>query len=151
MPLIRPFAGLRPAPGRAAEVIAPPYDVLSTEEARAKAAGKPWSFLHISKPEIDLPPGTNPHAPQVYAKAAENLQRMLRRLQVLAGGAFEIFELLDVVIVGIDDELSKSACLLTRRAAEGCAVGKSHRLRPAVGLLHLIGLRLPRTPAEHRR
>jgi uncharacterized protein (DUF1015 family) len=78
MPLIRPFAGLRPAPGRAAEVIAPPYDVLSTDEARARAAGRPWSFLHISKPEIDLPAGTDPHEPRVYAKAAENLDRMLR-------------------------------------------------------------------------
>jgi uncharacterized protein (DUF1015 family) len=79
MPLIRPFAGLRPAPGRAAEVIAPPYDVLSSEEARARAAGKPWSFLHISKPEIDLPAGTDPYAPQVYAKAAENLGLMVRK------------------------------------------------------------------------
>lgn len=77
MNLIRPFAGLRPAPGRAAEVIAPPYDVLSTEEARARAAGRPWSFLHISKPEIDLPVGTDPYAPEVYAKAAENLGRMM--------------------------------------------------------------------------
>jgi uncharacterized protein (DUF1015 family) len=79
MSLIRPFAGLRPAPGRAAEVIAPPYDVLSSDEARARAAGKPWSFLHISKPEIDLPAGTNPYAPEVYAKAAENLGAMTRK------------------------------------------------------------------------
>jgi len=78
MHLIRPFAGLRPASGRAAEVIAPPYDVLSSDEARARAAGKPWSFLHISKPEIDLPAGIDPYAPQVYAKAAENLGRMVR-------------------------------------------------------------------------
>ena len=77
MHLIRPFTGLRPAPGRAADVAAPPYDVLSTEEARARAAGRPWSFLHISKPEIDLPVGTDPHSPEVYAKAAENLRRML--------------------------------------------------------------------------
>ncbi|MFN3594132.1 MAG: DUF1015 domain-containing protein [Thiobacillaceae bacterium] len=77
MPLIRPFPALRPAPGRAQEVIAPPYDVLDTEEARALAEGRPWSFLHISKPEIDLPPGTDPYAPTVYAKAAENLKRML--------------------------------------------------------------------------
>jgi uncharacterized protein (DUF1015 family) len=76
--LIRPFAGLRPAPAYAAAVAAPPYDVLSTDEARVRAAGKPWSFLHISKPEIDLPPGTDPHALRVYAKAAENLQRMVR-------------------------------------------------------------------------
>jgi uncharacterized protein (DUF1015 family) len=75
--LIRPFAGLRPAPSRAAEVAAPPYDVLSTEEARGRAQGKPWSFLHISKPEIDLPVGTDPYAAEVYAKAAKNLNKML--------------------------------------------------------------------------
>jgi uncharacterized protein (DUF1015 family) len=79
MSLIRPFAGLRPAPGRAADVIAPPYDVLSTEEARARAAGKPWSFLHVSKPEIDLPAGTDPYSPAVYAKAAENLDAMMSK------------------------------------------------------------------------
>ena len=77
MHLIRPFAALRPVPERAPDVAAPPYDVLSTEEARAKAAGNPWSFLHISKPEIDLPPGTDPYAPQVYTQAAENLRRMI--------------------------------------------------------------------------
>jgi uncharacterized protein (DUF1015 family) len=77
MSLILPFAGLRPAPGRAADVIAPPYDVLSTDEARARAAGKPWSFLHISKPEIDLPPDTDPYSTAVYAKARENLDHML--------------------------------------------------------------------------
>lgn len=79
MPLIRPFAGLRPNPEYAAEVIAPPYDVLNSEEARALAAGKPWSFLHISKAEIDLPEDTDPYAPAVYAKAAENLQRMVKQ------------------------------------------------------------------------
>ncbi len=77
MPLIQPFAALRPAPGRAADVIAPPYDVVSTAEARALAAGRPWSFLHVSRPEIDLPPGTDPHSPEAYAKAAENLRRMV--------------------------------------------------------------------------
>ncbi len=77
MPLIRPFAALRPAPGRAAEVIAPPYDVLSSEEARVRAQGRPWSFLHISRPEIDLPPDTDPYAPAVYARARENFARML--------------------------------------------------------------------------
>ncbi|MEW6131699.1 MAG: DUF1015 domain-containing protein [Pseudomonadota bacterium] len=77
MSLIRPFPALRPAPGRAGEVIAPPYDVLSTAEARVRAQGKPFSFLHISKPEIDLPEGTDPYAPEVYAKAAENLKAMI--------------------------------------------------------------------------
>ncbi|MGB8869391.1 MAG: DUF1015 domain-containing protein [Rhodomicrobium sp.] len=77
MPLIRPFPGLRPLPSKAAEVAAPPYDVLDSSEARERARGKPWSFLHISKPEIDLPPGTDPYSPQVYAKGKENFDRMI--------------------------------------------------------------------------
>jgi uncharacterized protein (DUF1015 family) len=75
--LIRPFRALRPAPGHAAEVLAPPYDVLSSVEARERAKGKPWSFLHVSKAEIDLDPSTDPFDPAVYAKAAENLRRMI--------------------------------------------------------------------------
>ncbi len=76
MPLIKPFPGLRPTADSAAEVLAPPYDVLSEAEARDRAEGRPWSFLHVSRAEIDLPPGTDPHDPAVYAKAAENLERM---------------------------------------------------------------------------
>ena len=77
MSLISPFPALRPAPGRADDVVAPPYDVLNSAEARERAAGKPYSFLHISKPEIDLPEGIDPYDPAVYAKAAENLRRMI--------------------------------------------------------------------------
>lgn len=77
MPLIKPFRGLRPVPEHAADVAAPPYDVLNTAEARERAAGRPWSFLHISKPEIDLPEGTDPYADEVYAKGAENLQQQI--------------------------------------------------------------------------
>jgi len=77
VPLIIPFRALRPASGRAAEVLAPPYDVLSSAEARTRAGGKPWSFLHISKPEIDLDPSTDPYDKAVYAKAADNLKRMI--------------------------------------------------------------------------
>jgi uncharacterized protein (DUF1015 family) len=75
--IIEPFRALRPAPGRAAEVLAPPYDVLSSAEARARVDGRPWSFLHISKPEIDLDPAIDPYDGAVYAKAAENLRRMI--------------------------------------------------------------------------
>ena len=78
MSLIRPFAALRPVPAHVADVIAPPYDVLNTEEARVRAKGRPYSFLHISKPEIDLPAGTDPFAPEVYATGAENLQRLIK-------------------------------------------------------------------------
>ena len=77
MPLILPFAGLRPADGRAADVAAPPYDVLNTEEARSQAKTRQWSFLHVSKPEIDLPPGTNPYGPSVYEKGRDNFLRMI--------------------------------------------------------------------------
>ncbi|MEO8669124.1 MAG: DUF1015 family protein [Bauldia sp.] len=77
MPLIQPFRALRPAAGRAAEILAPPYDVLSSAEARERAKGKPWSFLHVSKPEIDLDPATDPYDPTVYRKGAENLARMV--------------------------------------------------------------------------
>jgi len=77
LPLIQPFRALRPAPGRAAEVLAPPYDVLTSAEARTRADGKPYSFLHISKPEIDLDPAIDPYDPAVYAKAAANLHAMV--------------------------------------------------------------------------
>ena len=77
MTLIKPFRALRPAPGRAAEVLAPPYDVLSSAEAHERAKGKPWSFLHVSKAEIDLDPATDPYDGAVYAKAAENLNAMI--------------------------------------------------------------------------
>jgi uncharacterized protein (DUF1015 family) len=78
LPIVQPFRALRPAPGRAAEVLAPPYDVLSSAEARARAKGKPWSFLHVSKPEIDLDPAIDPYDPKVYAKAAANLKKAVK-------------------------------------------------------------------------
>src|ERR1041385_3994796 len=59
MATLRPFAALRPKPELAGRVCELPYDVMSSEEARAMAVGNPLSFLHVSKPEIDLPAGTN--------------------------------------------------------------------------------------------
>ena len=75
--MIRPFTGLRPRTEDAAAVAAPPYDVLSSDEARQRAAGKTYSFLHISKAEIDLPPEVDHYAPEVYAKSAENLKKLV--------------------------------------------------------------------------
>jgi uncharacterized protein (DUF1015 family) len=77
MATLKPFAAYTPRPQLAARICELPYDVMSSEEARAIAAGNPLSFLHVSKPEIDLPPGTDVHAPQVYAKGAENLRRLI--------------------------------------------------------------------------
>ena len=78
MATIKPFAALRPKPGLAAQICELPYDVMSSDEARKIAAGNPLSFLHVSKPEIDLPPGTDPCAPEVYAKGRENFQKLIR-------------------------------------------------------------------------
>jgi uncharacterized protein (DUF1015 family) len=75
--LIKPFAALRPEIKFAEDVVAPPYDVLSSEEARTKVVGKPYSFLHISKPEIDLPEGTDPFDAKVYQTGANNLKKLM--------------------------------------------------------------------------
>lgn len=77
MPLIKPFAALRPVSGREDDVVAPPYDVMNRKEAKQMVQGRPWSFLHISRPEIDLPDETDPYDPAVYAKGRENLDRMV--------------------------------------------------------------------------
>jgi len=77
LPFVRPFAGLRAVPGKAAEVAAPPYDVLTVDEARQRAKAGRWSFVHVSRPEVDLEPGADPYGPNAYGKAAENLTAML--------------------------------------------------------------------------
>ena len=78
MSSIFPFAALRPVPKAAAAVAAVPYDVVNSDEARTLAAGNPLSFLHVSRPEIDLPPGTDPHADAVYERAAQNFSTLKR-------------------------------------------------------------------------
>lgn len=77
MATIQPFAALLPQPSLAPRICELPYDVMSTEEARTLASGNPLSFLRVSKPEIDLPPDTDPHAPEVYARGRDNLQRLI--------------------------------------------------------------------------
>ena len=84
MATVRPFRALRPKSGRAAEVSAVPYDVVSTPEARSLAEGNPLSFLHVSRPEIDLPDGTDPYSDAVYAKAAENFEKLKREAPLAA-------------------------------------------------------------------
>jgi uncharacterized protein (DUF1015 family) len=77
MATLKPFAALRPKPELAAQICELPYDVMSSEEARAMAAGNPLSFLHVSKPEIDLSAGTDLYSPEVYAKGRENFQKLI--------------------------------------------------------------------------
>jgi uncharacterized protein (DUF1015 family) len=78
MATIKPFAALRPKPELASQICELPYDVMSSEEARGIATGNPLSFLHVSKPEIDLPSSTDIYAPEVYAKGKDNFDRMIR-------------------------------------------------------------------------
>ena len=77
MATIKPFSALRPKPELAARICELPYDVMSSAEARQMAAGNPLSFLHVSKPEIDLPVNTDVHAPEVYAKGLENFKNLI--------------------------------------------------------------------------
>ncbi len=77
MATLKPFAALRPQPELAAQICELPYDVMSSEEACQLAVGKPLSFLHVSKPEIDLPAGTDLYSPAVYAKGKENFAKLI--------------------------------------------------------------------------
>lgn len=77
MSVIRPFSALRPKKEYASAVAALPYDVMNSEEAREKVKDLPYSFLHVDKAEIDLPVGTDIYSDAVYAKAAENLKKLM--------------------------------------------------------------------------
>lgn len=79
MSTIVPFQALRPDPKFAAAVASKPYDVLNSHEAREEAADNPYSFLHITKSEIDLPLNIDTHSQQVYDKAKENLQSFIEQ------------------------------------------------------------------------
>jgi len=79
MAIVHPFRALRPPPELAAKVAAPPYDVVNTKEARALAAGNPDSYLHVSRPEIDLPDGTDEHDEVVYSQGTHALADFVRR------------------------------------------------------------------------
>src|SRR5262252_2993461 len=86
MAVVRPFRAVRPAREAAAAVSSVPYDVVNTEEARALASGNPLSFLHVTRAEIDLPSGTDPYSPQVYAKARENFAALRQNAPLVEEG-----------------------------------------------------------------
>jgi uncharacterized protein (DUF1015 family) len=77
MAVVRPFKTYRPQLDLVEKVAALPYDVMNSEEAREMVKGKPYSFLHVDKPEVDLEPGIDLHSEKVYLKARENLQKMI--------------------------------------------------------------------------
>jgi uncharacterized protein (DUF1015 family) len=93
MATLRPFRSLRPAPDDAALVAAVPYDVVNTDEARALADGNALSFLRVSRAEIDLPAGTDPHSDAVYDRAAANFSALRARLVLEDQPSVYVYEL----------------------------------------------------------
>ena len=91
MAIVRPFRAVRPAPDAASRVAAVPYDVVDVEEARALAAPNPLSFLHVSRAEIDLPSGTDPHADKVYQLAAKRYQELKREAPFVQEAAAALY------------------------------------------------------------
>lgn len=79
MAIIKPFKGVRPPKNYVEEVASRPYDVLSSEEARAEAKGNEKSLYHIIKPEIDFPVGKDEHDEDVYNKAVENFNKFQKQ------------------------------------------------------------------------
>lgn len=77
MATLKPFRALRPDPAKAAEICAPPYDVMSTEEARQMAEGNPLSFLRVTRAELELDDSADPHSAEVYARGAANLRKLV--------------------------------------------------------------------------
>lgn len=124
MALIRPFQALRPAPDAAPRVSSVPYDVVNTDEARALAAGNPLSFLRVTRPEIDLPPGTDIYSDEVYAQAVRNLEELRRAapLELEAEPSFYFYRLRD----GGHEQTGLAACYSVDEYDQGLI--KKHEL-----------------------
>jgi uncharacterized protein (DUF1015 family) len=106
--VIRPFSALRPPTDKAAQVASPPYDVVNTREARALASGNPLSFLHVSRPEIDLPEGTDIYSDAVYELGAQNFQRLIKECPLETDEAPSIY--LYRLIMGEHEQIGLVAC-----------------------------------------
>ena len=129
---------------------APPYDVMDENEARAMVQGRPWSFLHVSRAEVDLPEGTDPYAPEVYDRAAANLAEM-RRTGVLVqdpGDHFYAYRLVEgehvqtglvaVASVQAYDQGRIRRHELTRPLKEDDRVRQIEALNAQTGLVSLV-------------
>jgi uncharacterized protein (DUF1015 family) len=106
--VIRPFRALRPHPQQAKMVASVPYDVVNTDEARELAKGNPLSFLHVSRPEIDLPDGTDIYSDAVYRKAAENFQALIKDAPLEAEDTPSLY--LYKLVMGQHEQVGIVAC-----------------------------------------
>jgi uncharacterized protein (DUF1015 family) len=103
-----PFRALRPVPPVAARVAAVPYDVVTTGEARELAADNPLSFLHVSRPDIDLPDDADPHTPSVYAAAVSRFEALKRDAPFIREDAPSLY--LYRLRVGAHEQLGTAGC-----------------------------------------
>ena len=126
MAVIRPFRALRPQAERAQLVASVPYDVVNTEEARALANGNPLSFLHVSRPEIDLPPGTDIHSDVVYRKAVENFEKLIATCPLEREAELSLY--LYRLVMGDHEQIGIVACCSIDEYDEG-TIRKHERTR----------------------
>jgi len=110
MATLRPFRALRPLPEMAASVAAVPYDVVSTAEARDLAADNPLSFLRVSRPELEMPPETDPHADAVYEAAQANFAKLRRAAPLIEEDAPSIY--VYRLRMGDHEQTGVAACVL---------------------------------------
>jgi len=106
--VIHPFSALRPPAEKAKQVSSVPYDVVNSEEAAALAKGNPLSFLHVSRPEIDLPPGTDLYSDAVYRKALENYQKLIAECPLQTEDVPSLY--LYRLIMGEHEQIGVVAC-----------------------------------------
>ncbi len=134
MSIIKPFTALRPQAQLARQVASKPYDVLSSEEARREAQGNPYSFLHITKSEIDLPAGESAYSDAVYEKAKENLTAFLKRdvLFTESKPCYYIYRLHMPAIVSGNNDISQTGlvCVSSIDDYENNKIKKHELTRP---------------------
>jgi len=106
--VIRPFSALRPETDRASAVASVPYDVVNTDEARALAENNPLSFLHVSRPEIDMPAGTDTHSDPVYRQALENYDKLIKDCPLVTEETPSLY--LYRLIMGDHEQIGVVAC-----------------------------------------
>ena len=108
MAVIRPFSALRPEADRASDVASVPYDVVDADEARALAANHPLSFLHVSRPEIDMPEGTDTHSDPAYRKALDNFDKLIKACPLVSEKTPSLY--LYRLIMGDHEQIGVVAC-----------------------------------------
>jgi uncharacterized protein (DUF1015 family) len=163
MAAIYPFRAPRPAPSAAAAVSSVPYDVVSTEEARQLAAGNPLSFLHVTRSEIDLPPGTEPYSAAVYERARDNFKELRKNAPLVVDDVPALY--FYRLRMGTHGQTGMAACFSiddyeqdaikkherTRRDKEDDRTRHIVELRAQTGIVFLTYRASPNVDAEAKR